>query len=67
MKAAKNKVSGSHQNNVYELTLNTRQKLNQTDALNIEGEVYFKHIGSLYLTVLLLLTLSQTTWIFLDL
>lgn len=58
MKAAKNKVSGSHQNNVYELTLNTRRKLNQTDALNIEGEVYFKHPESLSSTPLQLLTLS---------
>lgn len=61
MKAAKNKISSSHQNNVYELTLNIRRKLNQTDALNIEGEVYFKHIESLSMTILQLLTLSQTT------
>lgn len=47
MKDAKNKVSSSHQSNVYELTLNMQRKLNQTDALHVEEEVYFKHIESL--------------------
>lgn len=58
MKDAKNKVSSSHQSNVYELTLNMQRKLNQTDVLHVEEEVYFKHTESLSLAVLQFSTLS---------